>query len=154
MIKKRAYPRFTEDETLRQLRARPYGGWIRAARQAFGLSLKKVGRLLGISAQSVKDAETRELDGSISLGRLRDIAAAMDMELVYGFVPKGGSTEAVLRARAYRVAEQVYQRTYQTMLLEDQVPYGMEQRKEQEIAEIAALIEEENPDLLWTLPAN
>ena len=139
-----------EDATLRQLRARPYRGWIHAARGAFGLSLRKVGTLLGISAQSVKDAEQRELDGSISLGRLREVAAALDMELVYGFVPKGGSAEAVLRARAYRVAEQVYQRTYQTMLLEDQVPYGMEQRKAEEIAEIAAIIEEEQPELLWT----
>lgn len=153
-MKKRAYPHFTEDATLRRLRARPYGGWIQAARQAFGLSLKKVGRLLGISAQSVKDAETRELDGSIGLGRLREIAAAMDMDLVYGFVPRGGSTEAVLRARAYRVAEQVYQRTYQTMLLEDQVPYGMDQRKEREVAEIAAIIEKEQPDLLWTSAVN
>lgn len=153
-MKRRNYPEFTDDRTLQQLRARPYRGWIHAARAAFGLSLRKVGALLGISPQSVQDAERRELDGSISLGRLREIAAAMDMELVYGFVPRGGSTEAVLRARAYRIAAEIYQRTYQTMLLEDQVPYGMAENREQEIAEIATLIEQEQPELLWTSQEN
>lgn len=141
------YPRFEEDATLRQLRARPYRGWIHAARRAFGLSLRKVGTLLGISAQSVKDAEQRELDGSISLGRLREVAAALDMELVYGFVPKGGSTETVLRARAYQIAERIHDRTLQTMALEAQTPYGID--KKARIQELADRVLTEKPELLW-----
>lgn len=144
------YPNFPASETLDNLRARPYKGWINAAREALGLTLERLGKQIGKSPQAVKDAERRELDGSISLKRLREIAAAMDMELVYGLVPKGGTVEELLENRAKSLAEKVYQRTYQTMLLEDQLPEEMERQKEREVDDITRMILNESPQKLWS----
>lgn len=126
---------------------RPDMGWLNAARRALGLSLQRLGKLTGHSAQSVKDAERRELDGSISIGRLRDIGAAMDMELVYGFVPKGGSVEDLLYERALVYAKLIRERSHQTMVLENQLPYGIDDS--QKTAKLAERIVAEKPMALW-----
>ena len=125
----------------------PQGGWLRAARRAVGLSLKRLGKLSGRTAQSVKDAEVRELDGSISIGRLREIGAAMDMELVYGLVPRGGSVEELTFQRAVDYAKRIRQRTHQTMVLEDQAVYGVDEEKK--VTELAKKIIAQKPDAVW-----
>lgn len=65
----------------------PYG-WIRTLREARGLSLRQLGERLGVQGNSVHVAERRELSGGISLYQLQRIAAALDCDLFYAFVPK------------------------------------------------------------------
>ena len=51
---------------------------------------------------------------------LREIAHALDMQLVYGFVPNDGSLDALIEKRATELATKIVLRTNNTMKLEDQ----------------------------------
>jgi predicted DNA-binding mobile mystery protein A len=81
----------------------PEGGWIYHVRTAIHMGLGQLGERLDISPQAVKQMEQREQDGSLTLKRLRDVAAAMDMQLVYGFAPNVGSLETMVEQRALEI---------------------------------------------------
>ena len=66
----------------------PARGWLRAARDAVGLSQEVVARKLGVKRQSYAQFERAEERGSISLTSLQRAAAAMDCEVVYFIVPR------------------------------------------------------------------
>ncbi len=125
----------------------PPTGWIKAIRTALGMTMQQLGRRLQVSKQGVMDMERREKEGSISLKSLREIARAMDMQLVYGFVPNDGSLDALIEKRAKELATQIVLRTANTMKLEDQA--NSNERLEEAIEERAAALRNEMPKLLW-----
>jgi predicted DNA-binding mobile mystery protein A len=127
--------------------AMPPTGWIKAIRTAIGMSMQQLGNKLNISKQGVMDIEKREKDGSITIKSLREIARAMDMQLVYGFVPNDGSLDALIEKRATELASQIVMRTANTMKLEDQA--NSKKRIETAIRERAAAIKNEMPKILW-----
>lgn len=128
-------------------RPNPPTGWIRAVRLAFGMTLEQLGRRLSVTPQSVRDMEMREKEGSLTLARLRKAAHALDMELVYGFVPREGSLEAYLERRARKLATMIVDRTSQTMRLEDQE--NAQERLRKAIDERTKAIMEDLPRALW-----
>ena len=79
---------------------RPVGGWIRAIRQALGLSLSDVGSRLKKSSQAIHLFEKREAKGTISLYHLEQIAGAMGCRVVYAFVPVEGTLEKLAQEPA------------------------------------------------------
>jgi len=125
----------------------PPSGWIKAIRTALGMSMQQLGNKLNVSRQGVMDMENREKEGSITIRSLREIARAMDMELVYGFVPNEGSLDDLIEKRATELATQIVMRTANTMKLEDQA--NSEKRIEAAIEERAAVIKNEMPKILW-----
>jgi predicted DNA-binding mobile mystery protein A len=125
----------------------PPTGWIKAIRTAIGMSMLQLGNRLSITKQSVQDMESREKNGSISIKALREVAKALDMQLVYGFVPTDGSLEALIERKAKELAEHIVLRTSNTMKLEDQE--NTKQRIEKAIQERAAIIRNEMPKILW-----
>jgi predicted DNA-binding mobile mystery protein A len=125
----------------------PPTGWIRAIRLALGMSLKQLAAKLSIAPQSVQEMEMREKDGSITLRSLKETAAALDMELVYGFVPKDGSLEAYINKKALALAKTIVLRTSHTMKLEDQE--NTSQRIEKAITERQKRLVNELPKALW-----
>ena len=125
----------------------PPTGWIKAIRTAIGMSMQQLGNKLNVSKQGVMDIEKREKDGSITIKSLREIARAMDMQLVYGFVPNDGSLDALIEKRATELATQIVMRTANTMKLEDQA--NSKKRIEAAIRERAAAIKNEMPKILW-----
>ena len=125
----------------------PPTGWIKAIRNAIGMSMQQLGNRLTITKQSVQDIERREKDGSISIKALREAARALDMQLVYGFVPNDGSLEALIDRKAKELATQIVQRTSNSMKLEDQE--NSNQRIEKAIEERATIIKNEMPKTLW-----
>ncbi|HRO18491.1 MAG TPA: mobile mystery protein A [Ferruginibacter sp.] len=127
--------------------AMPPTGWIKAIRTAIGMSMQQLGNKLNVSKQGVMDIEKREKDGSITIKSLREIARAMDMQLVYGFVPNDGSLDALIEKRATELATQIVMRTANTMKLEDQA--NSKKRLETAIRERAAAIKNEMPKILW-----
>jgi predicted DNA-binding mobile mystery protein A len=127
--------------------AMPPTGWIKAIRTAIGMSMQQLGNKLNVSKQGVMDIEKREKDGSITIKSLREIARAMDMQLVYGFVPNDGSLDALIEKRATELATQIVMRTANTMKLEDQA--NSKKRIETAIRERAAAIKKEMPKILW-----
>lgn len=127
--------------------APPPTGWIKAIRTAIGMSMQQLGNKLKVSRQAVLDMEKREKEGSITLKSLREIAHALDMQLVYGFVPNDGSLDALIEKRAIKLATEIVQRTSHTMALEDQANSKM--RIEKAIKEKAAALQHEMPGILW-----
>jgi len=132
--------------SLKQL-AMPPTGWIKAIRTAIGMSMQQLGNKLNVSKQGVMDIEKREKDGSITIKSLREIARAMDMQLVYGFVPNDGSLDALIEKRATELATHIVMRTAHTMKLEDQA--NSKKRIETAIRERATAIKNEMPKILW-----
>jgi len=132
--------------SLRQV-AIPPTGWIKAIRTAIGMSMQQLGNKLNVSKQGILDIEKREKDGSITIKSLKEIARALDMQLVYGFVPNDGSLDALIEKRANELATKIVLRTSNTMKLEDQG--NTNKRIEKAIKERAEEIKNEMPKILW-----
>ncbi len=127
--------------------APPVEGWIKTIRTALGMSMQQLGKRLSVTKQSVKALEAREQQGTLTINALRDAANALDMHLVYGFVPNDGSLEKLIERRAMELARQIVLRTDNTMRLEDQE--NTRTRIEKSIKERAAMIRNEMPRVLW-----
>jgi predicted DNA-binding mobile mystery protein A len=125
----------------------PPTGWIKAVRKALGMSLLQLGNRLSITKQSAGEIEQREKDGSITLNVLREAAVALDMRLVYGFVPNDGSLDALIERKANELATKIVLRASNTMKLEDQ--QNSDQRIQRAIKERAESIKNELPKILW-----
>jgi predicted DNA-binding mobile mystery protein A len=125
----------------------PPTGWIKAIRTAIGMSMQQLGNKLNVSKQGIMDMEKREIEGSITIRSLREIARALDMQLVYGFVPNDGSLDALIEKRAKNLATQIVMRTANTMKLEDQA--NSKKRIEAAIKERTVAIQNEMPKILW-----
>ena len=97
----------------------PDEGWIRAIRQALGMTAAQLGRRMGISATSVTDMEQREKAGRVTVGRLEQAAKALNCELRVGFIPND-SLEETVRAQADRKATATSDEIIHTMRLEAQ----------------------------------
>lgn len=126
---------------------KPPNGWVKTIRISLGMSMQQLGKRLGITKQGVLDMEKRESEGAITIKSLQQIAHAMDMQLVYGFVPNDGSLDALIEKRATALATQIVMRTANHMKLENQA--NSEERIESAIKERAAAIQREMPKILW-----
>ena len=108
----------------------PQKGWIRAVRDALGMTAKQLAYRMDVTQQSVARIEKDEPTGSVTIKTMRKTAEALDCQFVYGFVPKI-SLEETVRSRAKEIAIKRLTQVSQTMALEAQ-----------------ALSEEENQDVL------
>jgi len=125
----------------------PASGWIYAIRYSLNMSLRQLGQRLSITPQSIREIEEREKQGTISLKLLRQVASALDMKFIYGFIPQDKTLEAMIEKRALALAENIVYRTSIQMNLEDQAV--SEERLKKAIAEKAEEISKEVPKLLW-----
>lgn len=125
----------------------PPVGWIRAIRLAIGMTLEQLGKRMKITKQAVRDMERREMEGAITIKSLKEIAKAMDMNLVYGFVPIAKSMDDLIEKRAIEIATEIVKRTSASMKLEGQE--NSRQRIEKAIKERANDIIDNNPKILW-----
>jgi predicted DNA-binding mobile mystery protein A len=97
----------------------PPKGWIRAIRDALGMSGVQFARRLRVQPPSVAALEASEQSGAIQLKTLRRAAEALDCTLVYALVPND-SLEGAVRARARKIALRDLARVAHTMKLEAQ----------------------------------
>jgi predicted DNA-binding mobile mystery protein A len=70
---------------------RPVGGWLKAVRQASGLSLKSVAGELKLSPQAIHQLEKSEAAGTISIKQLSAVSGTMGCDVVYALVPRRGT---------------------------------------------------------------
>lgn len=124
--------------------ANPMRGWIRAVREALGMTAEQLGRRLGVSRQAVLSFERSEFDGRIQVSSLRRVAEALDCHLVYAFVPNT-SLDDVVQQQARRIAAAELARVDQTMLLEAQ-RVGDDEAADLLEARVAQLIDDRH---LW-----
>jgi predicted DNA-binding mobile mystery protein A len=66
---------------------RPVQGWVRTLREALGLSCSALGELIDVSGVRIFQIEHEELDGSVQLRTLERVAAGLNCQLFYVFVP-------------------------------------------------------------------
>ncbi len=98
----------------------PDKGWIHIIRTGLNMTMEQLGNKLHITKQGVKKIEMSEAKGSISINALKEVGNAMDMQFVYGFVPKDGTLKQLINKKAYLLANKIVLRTHQNMQLEDQ----------------------------------
>jgi predicted DNA-binding mobile mystery protein A len=125
----------------------PAKGWIFSIRSALKIPLSQIAKKLNITAQSVKESEEREVNKTITLKKLADIADALEMRFVYAFVPKDSSLEKLIERKAYAAAKEIVLRTSHTMKLEEQE--NTEERINKAIKERAEKIKRKMPKYLW-----
>ncbi|QDX81834.1 transcriptional regulator [Denitratisoma sp. DHT3] len=98
---------------------RPPSGWLKAIREALGMTATHLAHKLGVSTSTVTRLETSEADDAISLGTLRRAAEALGCELQYALVPKKTLADT-LEARAAALAHEQMAAVSHTMALEAQ----------------------------------
>lgn len=97
----------------------PPKGWIRAIRDALGMSGVQLARRLRVSPQTAEAMEKSEVAGTIQINTLRRAAEAMNCTLVYALIPKT-PLENMVKERARQIAIADLARVSHTMKLEDQ----------------------------------
>jgi predicted DNA-binding mobile mystery protein A len=125
----------------------PSGGWINAVRTALNMSLRQLAARLSMTPAGVKQMETREAEGTITLNSLKAAAVAMNVKLVYALVAENSSIEEMIDRRAKQLAAEIVKRTSMSMKLEEQE--NSQERIERAIEERAEEIKNERPGLLW-----
>lgn len=123
---------FDEWQPLRGL-ARPPRGWVRAIREALGMSAATLADRLGTTAGAATRLEQSEAADRIRLDTLRRAADVLGCDLVYLLVPRRPLT-AVVHDRARELAHYQIAAVEQTMRLENQAT-GQTSEMEDRLAE-------------------
>ena len=98
---------------------RPQRGWIKAIREALGMTTAQFGRRMGVSQPRAVNVEQAELTGRITMESLERAAEALNCRLVYALIPHE-SLEAQVEERARALAERDLSAVSHSMALEDQ----------------------------------
>ena len=125
--------------------ARPPRGWVKAIREALGMTAAQLAARIGVTRPRVYEIEKSELSGSITLHSLQRAAHALDCQLVYALVPRN-SLEEFTQERALKRATKLLKKTSHSMALEGQrVERADEQEQNNSLAK--KLAETAGPDL-------
>ncbi|OFX18191.1 MAG: XRE family transcriptional regulator [Bacteroidetes bacterium GWA2_31_9] len=125
----------------------PDKGWIYNIRTALNMTLEQLGQKLNITKQGAKKIEERESTGAISIKSLSEVAKALDMKFVYGFVSNYSSLEKIVEIKAIDLAKKIVLRTHQNMKLENQGNADAQIKKA--IEELSLELKREMPKSLW-----
>ena len=98
---------------------RPHRGWIRAIRDALGMSSKELASRMGVRQQTISDIERSEQHDTIQLKTLERAAQAMNCRLIYALVPYS-TLEETVEAQATQKAAQHIEAIAHHSRLEDQ----------------------------------
>ena len=97
----------------------PGKGWIRAIRDAIGMTGEQLAKRLNINKQRVSRIEHDEKLGKVKIETLRNVAEAMDCVFVYAFIPND-SLDQTVKEQAKEIAKKRMARSNQMMRLEKQ----------------------------------
>jgi predicted DNA-binding mobile mystery protein A len=98
-------------------RQAPSRGWVRAMRDALGMSAAQLANRLGVSRAAVYQLEARESSRKVSLRQLDKAADAMDCDVFYTLVPRS-TVEQTIRAQSKKKAETRFYKANLSMGLE------------------------------------
>lgn len=99
--------------------ARPPRGWIKAIREALGMTAEQLAARLRVSQPRALAIEKAETTGRVTLQTLQRAAQALDCRLVYALVPRQ-PLEVLVQERAATLARKRLRSTSHTMALEAQ----------------------------------
>ncbi len=122
--KERAMARKQLDKRLNLLQnvdilVRPPRGWVKAIREALGITSAQLAKRLNVSQPRVFGIEKAKASRSIKLESLEWTACALDCRLVYALVPRN-PLEMLAEDRARELAKKHLRTTSHSMALENQ----------------------------------
>jgi predicted DNA-binding mobile mystery protein A len=129
--------------------ARPPRGWIRAIREAMGMTTGQFAKRMRVHQPRVIELEKGEATGKITVHSLERAAEALGCRVVYVLVPERPLSET-MRRQAERVADRQIAAVEQTMLLEAQVATDKAARQESRERLVDQLLQK--PARLWDAP--
>ena len=97
----------------------PPRGWIKAIREALGMTARQLAARMGASPSRIPVIEKAEVTGATTIKTLREAAEAMNCTFVYAFVPTK-PLDDILRERAIQKTRKDITRLDHTMRLENQ----------------------------------
>jgi predicted DNA-binding mobile mystery protein A len=126
--------------------APPPRGWVKAIREALGMTTAQLAKRIGVSQPRAVAVEQAEARGALTLESLERAARALDCHLVYALVPRQ-PLDALIEERAQRLANKRLQATSHTMALEAQ---GLDQGdKNRQFERLVRQIVEKAGSELW-----
>jgi len=115
---------------------RPRSGWVRAIREALGMSQSQLAARAGVSRGTVQKLELAEARRRITLDSLDRLAAALGCRVSVALVPRDGSLDEFREREADAKAEALLKPTEHSMTLEGQgVSMAARQRLKQDLVE-------------------
>lgn len=141
--------RFDELRPLLKAASRPSRGWIRALREALGMTTGQLAKRLGVKQPRVIELERGEASGNVTVQSLERAAEALGCRLVYVLIPET-HLAGTMQERATLIANRKLAYVDQTMQLEAQAVSNRSQRKVQ----LQRIIDELllRPARLWDEP--
>lgn len=97
----------------------PAGGWLKAIRTGLGMTAQQLGRRVGSSQAWISQAERSEAHETIQLKTLRQLASALNCDLVYALVPRA-ALEVIVHNQANHAAQRMVTEVARGMDLEGQ----------------------------------
>ena len=97
----------------------PMRGWIRAIRDALGMTGEQLARRVGVQRQRAHALERGEVAGTATINSMKRAAEAMDCVFVYALVPRD-SLQANVERQARKYAEKLHAAVQHSMVLEQQ----------------------------------
>lgn len=126
--------------------ARPARGWVKAIREALGMTADQLGRRMEVSRQRVLELEESEARGAVTLESLERAAHALDCRLVYALVPRVPLDELV-QERATKLARKQLRATGHSMALEDQAVNPADE--EEQLKRLSQELIDKSGSVLW-----
>jgi predicted DNA-binding mobile mystery protein A len=121
-------------------------GWLRTVRKALKMPAKVIMKYAGITKSELYRIERAEVNGTLTLNKLKAMANAMDCDFHYAIVPKD-TVQTLLEKRAYQHALKLVSDANTHMQLEAQ---GIIDDKTQlQILLVANQLVNEMPDWFW-----
>lgn len=102
-----------------ELLTRPPRGWLKAIREALGMTTAQLGQRLDVAQSRAVAIEQAETKGTLTLSSLEKAAQALDCRLVYALVPRQ-PLENLVEERARLLAKKRLKSTSHSMALEAQ----------------------------------
>jgi predicted DNA-binding mobile mystery protein A len=125
---------------------RPPKGWLRAIRDALGMTTAQLAQRLGVSQPRIVELEQSEASGSVTLNTLQRAAEALGCRLIYALVPERPLAETV-RNRADFVAARHTSAVAHSMRLENQEVTGKDVAEDLHRQQVERLLR--RPARLW-----
>ncbi|MFT5758394.1 MAG: putative DNA-binding mobile mystery protein A [Alteromonadaceae bacterium] len=124
----------------------PPEGWLRTNRKAFQMPAKLIMEKAGIKTSELYRIEKAELDGTLTINKLKETANAMNCDFYYAVVPRG-DISSIIEDKARRHAVKILNSARVQMELEDQAT-SMEQ-VELQVDKVSEQLIKEMPDWFW-----
>lgn len=125
---------------------RPPRGWIKAIREALGMTTRQFAQRVGVVQSRAVDIEKAEISGSITLDSLSRAANALDCELVYALIPRKPLRD-IVNEQARALAKRHIKSTGHSMTLENQKV--SQSREAEQLDNLATQIAESSGSSLW-----